>query len=204
MVADGHIPEGELCRSRTDADVGATLADVLDRRLTGYVVFEPQDSILFGDDERAVLTFESGVPVLAYYPASDAGGREALDALTGELFHAEMYELPAAALEAAHEVEDLRVGPTVPADALAGDETLVERTRAAAPDDRLVDDGGSAVEAFLADADRIESIREEARAEAQARAAEWGLNDQLDGETPPTETPAASSERPSRGDDGPP
>jgi len=183
MLADGHIPEGELRRSRTDADVGATLADVLDRELTGYVVFEPQGSILLGDGERAVLTFESGVPVLAYHSESDAGGPDALDALAGGPFHADVYELPPATLEAAHRVEELRVGPTAPARRLADDEALVERTRAAAPDDRLTEaEGPSAVEAFLADAQRVETIREEARAEAQARAAEWGLTGQLEDE----------------------
>lgn len=181
MLADGHIPEGELCRSRTDADVGATLADVLARELTGYVVFEPQGSILFGDDDRAVVTFEAGVPVLAYHPGSDAGGAAALDALTGDLFHAELYELPASALAAAHRVDEFRVDPTAPARRLAGDDALVERTRAAAPDARVADeDRPSAVEAFLADVDGIEAIREEARAEARSRAAEWGLTEQLD------------------------
>ncbi|WP_144902071.1 hypothetical protein [Halobellus captivus] len=181
MIADGQIPEGELCRSRTDADVGDTLAGVLDRELTGYVVFEPQGSILLGDDERAVLTFEDGVPVLAYHPASDTGGDGALDVLSGQLFHAAVYELPLDALEAAHEVVDLRVDPTAPARRLADDEALVDRTREAAPEGRLSDERDtSAVEEFLADADRIEEIRSEARAEAQARASEWGLHEQLD------------------------
>ncbi|WP_336021765.1 hypothetical protein [Halobellus salinisoli] len=181
MVVDGHIPEGELVRSRTDADVGDTLAGVLDRELTGYVVFEPQDSILLGDDERAVLTFDSGIPVLAYHPASDTGGDDALDALSGSLFHAALYELPPDALESAHTVEDLRVDPTAPARRLADDATLADRTREVAPEDRLVDErDASAVADFLADAERIEEIKTDARAEAQARAAEWGLRGQLD------------------------
>ena len=183
MIADGHIPEGRLCRSRTDADVGETLAGALDRELTGYVVFEPQGSILRGGDERAVLTFEDGVPVLAYHVPSDAGGTDALAALSGGLFHADSYELPAAALEEAHRVDALEIPPTAPADRLADDDDLVERTREAAPDDRLDDgDDPGSVAAFLADADRIDAIREEARAEAEARAAEWGLADQLDRE----------------------
>ncbi len=181
MVANGHIPEGRLCRSRTDADAGETLAGVLDRRLTGYVVFEPQGSILRGGDERAVLTFENGVPVLAYHAPSDAGGTDALAALSGGVFHAESYELSAEALAAAHRVDALRVPPTAPADRLADDDALIERTRAAAPDDRLGDEpDASAVAEFLADADRIEEIRQEARAEAEERAAEWGLTDHLD------------------------
>ena len=172
MVVDGHIPEGRLCRSRTDADVGETLAGVLDRGLTGYVVFEPQGSILRGGDERAVLTFEEGVPVLAYHAPSDTGGTDALEALSGGLFHAESYELPVDALE---------VPPTAPADRLADDDALAERTREAAPDDRVEDgaDAGAVAE-FLSDPDRIEAIRQEARAEAEERAAEWGLTDQLD------------------------
>jgi hypothetical protein len=181
MLVDGHIPEGELRRSRTDADVGETLSDVLDRELTGYVVFEPQGSILLGDGERAVVTFEDGVPVLAYHPASDAGGDDALDALSGSLFHAAVYELPPEDLAAAHRVEELRVDPLAPARRLVGDGALVEQTREAAPDDRLTPEGEtSAVEAFLADAESIEAIREEARAEAESRAAEWGLSEQLD------------------------
>jgi hypothetical protein len=179
MVANGHIPEGRLCRSRTDADVGETLAGVLDRELTGYVVFEPQGSILRGDDDRAVLTFEDGVPVLAYHAPSDAGGTDALAALSGGVFHAESYELPADALAAAHRVDALRVPPTAPADRLAGDDGLIERTRKAAPDDRLRADDATAVVEFLSDPDRIEAIRAEARAEAEERAAEWGLTDQL-------------------------
>lgn len=181
MVANGHIPEGQLCRSRTDADVGETLAEVLDRDLTGYVVFEPQGSILRGDDERAVLTFEAGVPVLAYHAPSDAGGTDAIAALSGGLFHAESYELPAEALADAHRVEALRVPPTEPADRLTDDDALIERTREAAPDDRLEDGSdASAVAEFLDDPDRIDAIRQEARAEAEERAAEWGLTDQLD------------------------
>ena len=181
MVADGHIPEGQLRRSRTDADIAETLAGVLDRELTGYVVFEPQGSILRGDDERAILTFDAGVPMLAYHPPSDAGGADALDALSGGPFHAETYELSADALAEAHRVEALRVSPAAPAEYLANDDTLIERTRAAASDDRLdPDTGASSVEAFLADEDQIEAIRAEARKEAEARAAEWGLTDQLD------------------------
>ena len=181
MVVDGHIPEGELRRSRTDADVAETLADALDRELTGYVVFEPRGSILRDDDDRAVLTFETGVPVLAYHAAEDVGGWDALDSLPGGPFHTEVYELPAESLSAAHRVEELRVGPTAPARELADRDALVERTRTAAPEDRLADEeSASAVEEFLADTERIEAIREEAAAEAEARAAEWGLTEQLD------------------------
>lgn len=194
MVVDGHIPEGELRRSRTEAAIGDTLTGVLDSELTGYVVFEPQGSILLGDDDRAVVTFEDGVPVLAYHPASDSGGDGALERLSGQVFHAAVYELPADALEPAHRVEDLRVHPTAPARRLADDEALADRTRAVAPDDRLNDGRDtSTVEDFLADAEQIEEIRTEARAEAQARAAEWGLRDQLDDDSPTADSDASET-----------
>jgi hypothetical protein len=178
------IPEGDLVSSRVVADAGATLSAALDARLTGYAVVEPQDALLLGDGGRTVVTFEEGVPVLAYDPSTDRGGSDALaDVAAAGPYRVEVYELPASALEAAHRTEDLRVPPTEPADRLADDASLVERTRDAAPADRLAEaEGPSAVEAFLADAERIESIRAEARREAKARAEEWGLADQLDEE----------------------
>ena len=61
------------------------------------------------------------------------------------------------------------------------DAGLAARTREAAPDERLGDgaDEDDAVAAFLADDDRIDAIREQARSEARDRAAEWGLDDAL-------------------------
>jgi hypothetical protein len=176
-----EIPEGDLRRSRVVADLGVTLRSALDRGLTGYVVVEPQDALLLDDGGRVVLTFEDGVPVLAYDPATDTGGDAALgDVDTAGPSRVEVYELPTDALASAHRSEDLRVPPAGPAERLASDSDLAARTREAAPADRLAEaDGPSAVEEFLADADRIEEIREEARAEAAARADEWGLTDQL-------------------------
>lgn len=182
VPADVQIPEGDLIRSRVVSDAGVTLSAALDGELTGYAVVEPQDALLLGDGGSAVLTFEDGVPVVAYDPSADRGGSDALAefAVAGP-YRVEVYELPAPALEPAHRTEGLRVPPTEPADRLADDEALVERTREAAPEARLEDETGrSAVAEFLADAERIESIRAEAREEAQARAEEWGLTDQLD------------------------
>ncbi|RDI71341.1 hypothetical protein [Halopelagius longus] len=182
VPADVQIPEGDLIRSRVVADAGVTLSAALDDELTGYAVVEPQDALLLGDGGRAVLTFEDGVPVLAYDPATDRGGSDALaDFAAAGPYRVEVYELPASALDAAHGTDELRVPPTEPADRLADDPSLAERTREAAPADRLdAGEGQSAVEEFLADADRIEAIREEAREEAAARAEEWGLSDQLE------------------------
>jgi hypothetical protein len=176
-----RIPRGDLLRSRVVDDPGTTLSTALDRRLTGYAVFEPQDAVLLDDDTRGVVTFEDGVPTLAYCTDTDRGGAEALGDVAGPgPYSVDLYELDRAALAEAHEADDLRVPPGLPAERLTDDRDLVTRTREAAPDDRLGADDTDAVAAFLDDEEGIEAIRERAREEARARAAEWGLTDALD------------------------
>ncbi|AZH24571.1 hypothetical protein [Haloplanus aerogenes] len=175
------IPRGDLIRSRVVDDPGAALATALERRLTGYAVLEPQDAVLLGDETRGVVTFEDGIPVLAYCTETDRGGADALADVAGPgPYSVELYELDASALAEAHEADDLRVSPGLPAERLGADRNLVTRTREAAPDDRLGNDDTDAVEAFLADEAQIEAIRDRAREEARARAEEWGLTDALD------------------------
>jgi hypothetical protein len=176
-----NVPRGRLVRSRVVDDPGVVLDAALDRSLTGYAVLEPQDALLFDDGARGVMTFESGVPVLVYDATTDRGGPDALADLAGPgPYRVELYELPPAALDAAHDTPALRVPPAMPAERLVGDADLAARTREAAPESRLADEpAGSAVEAFLADETKIEAIRTQAREEAQRRAAEWGLTDAL-------------------------
>ena len=194
-----NLPRGSLVRSRVVSDPGVALAEVLERRLTGYAVLEPQDSILLETDANGVLTFESGVPVLAYHAGTDRGGPSALaDLAVPGPYSVDIYELDREELAEAHDTPELRVPPGMPADRLAADADLVDRTRACAPADRLrtgsidsagadtgtgdgpsSDEGAGAVEAFLADEETIEEIRRQAREEARTRAAEWGLDDEL-------------------------
>lgn len=177
-----RIPRGTLVQSRVVSDPGVALAAALDCGLTGYALFEPHDAVLLDSGTRGVVTFEKGVPVLAYEADSDTGGSAALGALAVPgPYSADLFELPAAALEAAHEAETLRIPPGLPADRLAGDAGLAARTREAAPPERAADtaDGDDPVAAFLADEEKIAAIREEARAEARERAAEWGLDEHL-------------------------
>ncbi|MFB6102136.1 MAG: hypothetical protein ABEJ73_06175 [Haloplanus sp.] len=176
-----RIPRGDLIRSRVVDDPGATLETALERRLTGYAVFEPQDAVLLGDETRGVITFEGGVPVLAYCTDTDRGGADALADVAGPgPYSVDLFELDRSALAEAHEADDLRISPALPAERLTDDRDLVTRTREAAPDDRLGGDGTAPVESFLADEAQIEAIREQAREEARARAEEWGLTDALD------------------------
>lgn len=178
-----HVPEGELVRARVVDDVAAPLARALDGEFTGYAVFEPGGSLLLGEEAAGVLTFADGVPVVAYCETTDEGGVDALAALAGPgPWSVERYELPELPLEPVHDTDSFRVPPGAPAEELAGDPSLAKRTREQAPAGRLDADEGdaSAVEAFLQDEDRIAEIQQEARAEARERAAEWGLDEQLE------------------------
>jgi len=180
------LPGGDLVRSRVVSDPGTALEDALDCRLTGYAVLEPQDTVLLAGDARGVLTFEDGVPVLAYHTDTDRGGPAALaDLAVPGPYRLRLVSLPAETVVDLHETTELQVPPGMPAERLAGDPELAERARNLAPGDRprMVGDGEdgsdreSAVEAFLDDEDKIEAIREQAREEARERAEAWGLDD---------------------------
>jgi hypothetical protein len=175
------IPPGELVRSRVVTDPATPLAGALERSLTGYARLEPQEALLLGDGGPAVVTFDDGVPVLAYHAGADAGGPAALAELgaAGPL-RAELYRVDDPALAAAHDADALRVPPGMPAERLAGDPDLAERTRAAAPPEGAADGGTDPLAAFLADDERVAAIQEEARREARERAAEWGLDGELE------------------------
>lgn len=184
-----RLPPGDLVGARVAADFAAPLATALDDRLTGYHRLEPGDALLGAGGSEAVITLESGVPVLAYdvgNAGDDADGPAALATLAGTTpVRVERYRLPAEALASLHDPQidgsdPFRVAPGAPARELAGDEALAERTREAAPAERRDAAGDhDALAAFLADEERVEAVRREARAEARARAEEWDLGDQL-------------------------
>ena len=190
------LPGGRLVRSRVVADPRTVLLDALDRELTGYAVLEPQGSLLLDADGDGVVTFREGIPVVAYHTGTERGGPPALADLAAEgPYRQELFAVDASDLSAVHGQESFRVPPEMPAERLAGDQALADRTRAAlaATDHPLsgCDDGSRAgpsdgrpaagptasgpVEAFLDDREKIEAIREEARAEAERRAEEWGF-----------------------------
>ncbi|QZY00455.1 hypothetical protein [Halobaculum rubrum] len=181
-----RLPRGDLVGARVATDFAAPLAASLDDDLTGYLRLEPGDALLGIGGSEAVITLESGVPVLAYDAGGDVDGPAALAALAGTTpVRVERYRLPADALDSLHDPtadgnDPFRVAPGAPARELAGDDALAERTREAAPAERRAAGGDhDALAAFLADEERVEAVRREARAEARARADEWGLGDQL-------------------------
>ncbi|WP_415380433.1 hypothetical protein [Halosimplex sp. TS25] len=187
--------EGRLLRSRVVSDPRTVLIDALDRELTGYAVFEPQDALLLDASGSGVLTFREGVPTVAYHTGTERAGPPALaDLAAAGPYRLELFAVAPADLTRVHGEERFRVPPGMPAERLAGDQALAERTRAAAPAERLggntrvrkdgdanpaeTDDRQTgAVEAFLDDTEKIEAIRERARDEAKQRADEWGFDD---------------------------
>lgn len=133
------------------------------------------------DGDGVVLTFGDGLPVVADHDDTDRGGGAALSALaTPGSYHVELYESSSGDLDPVHYVNEFRVARGAPAEQVADAPGLVKRTRWAAPDDR---DAGATdpVAAFLADEERVETIREQAREEAERRATELGFDDSLKG-----------------------
>jgi hypothetical protein len=175
------LPQGRLVRKRVVTDVGTVLATALDEHLTGYARLESQDALLLGADGVGILTFEAGIPTVAYHTGTDSAGPDALaDIAVAGPHRLELYELPASELADIHDTDSLRLPPELPAERLAGNPTLAERTLSAAPSDRPGEqgdsaDGAGAVEAFLDDEETIAAIQSRASDQAQQRADEWNL-----------------------------
>jgi len=174
------LPRGRLVRSRVVSSLATPLRTVLDRELTGYARLESQDAMLLDADGAGVLTFEDGVPAVAYHTGTDAGGVDALaDIAVAGPHRLELYELDESALAEVHDADELVVPPGLAAEHLVGDGDLADRLREAGPEDRTAADhdrGLDAVASFLEDEERIDSIRDRARAEAESRADEWGFD----------------------------
>ncbi|WP_336034941.1 hypothetical protein [Halobacterium yunchengense] len=173
----------ELTFARVVEDAAAALRVVLDRGLTGHAVLEPQDAFLLDDGGAGVLAVTDGVPTHVRHTGTGDGGAAALAALatTGPL----RVECYAGSGGDVPRTDEYAVAAAAPAERLAGDDALADRTRAAADaagvaarEDADADaDSLDAVEAFLADEQRVEAIQERAREEAEARAEEWGFDD---------------------------
>lgn len=178
-----RLPRGTLLRSRVVGDPATPLADAFERSLNGYGVFVPQQTLLLDDTARGVITFENGVPVVAYHTGTERGGPDAIaDLAVPGPYRIELYRLPDDALAPIHESAELRVPPDLPARRLGGDDDLAARIRASVPDDVPVTStsgGDDPLSSFLDDDQAIADLRACARAEARDRAERWGLTAQL-------------------------
>lgn len=187
---------GELLHSRVVADLGAVLEHALEESITGYATVEPQDALLLDAEGLGILALESGVPVAAKHTGTGRIGREALAELSvpGPC-RVELYGCTRPVSFA--EEPPNRIPPGLPADRLARDPDLANRTRSAAADRGIGERADAdALEAFLTDDDRVEAIRREARAEARQRAEEWGLSEALADPPPASDQSGASVDDP--------
>lgn len=174
------LPEGQPCFDRVVMAVDDPLAEALDREMTGYGVIVPQAGLLGEGTGKGILWFDAGIPVDARHTGTGRTGSEALAdvAATGP-FRVRLVEAALPPDVAKREP----LPPGAPAERVAGNGALAARTREAADrdDERVQDDELDAVEAFLADEEKIEAIQEQAAAEARRRAEEWGFRT-VDGE----------------------
>lgn len=179
------LPRGEVVAARVADDHGVALRAAHDEALTGYLVLEPSATLLLDEEGAGVLTVVEGVPVLASHTGTGCGGADALADLAGPgPVKVERRAVDANALAAVHDADGadaLAVAPGEPARVLTGDRDLAAATRDRAPPDHPGRDAtADPLESFLADDDRIASLREDAREEAKRRADEWGFVDELD------------------------
>ncbi|MFB6124770.1 MAG: hypothetical protein ABEJ59_02270 [Halanaeroarchaeum sp.] len=173
------LPPGDPTFDRVVAGMGDPLAAALDRSLTGYAEVVPQAALLLDADGQAVLWFEDGLPTHATHTRTGARGTDVL----AELAATGPYRVrlvPVAADRFDPPGDGATLSPAAPAERLAGEDRLAERTRDRADLDPAAatdGDGLDAVEAFLEDDEKIRAIRDRARAEAKRTASEWNLGD---------------------------
>lgn len=169
------LPEGPPCFDRVVMAVDEPLGEALDRTLTGYGEVVPQAGLLGDGVGSGIIWFEDGVPVGARHSGTGRTGSAAL----ADIAETGPYRVRLVETDLPTRVRDREsLPPAAPAEQLAGNEPLAERTRCAA-DSPPTDDSEAeldAVEAFLADEAKIEAIQQQAAAEARRRAEEWGFD----------------------------
>lgn len=183
-----NVPSGNLLQARVVQTPAPLLADALDRELTGYLRIAAGETLLLEGYGRAVITLVDGVPRAAYHTGKDVAGNRAIETIP-ELgpYHVELYRTDQSVLKPVHTDTAVQIPPGRPAERLAEDPTLAERTRTAASPDHLeqarhTDEDRLA--AFLEDEKHIQQIKQEARQQAQTRAEEWGLTGELTEQSP--------------------
>ena len=168
------LPEGQTTFDRVVMSVADPLRAALDRGTTGYGAIVPQAGLLGDGPGTGVIWFEDGIPIGARHTGTGRTGSEAL----ADIAETGPYRVRLVAAEVPQSLgQAAELSPGAPAEQVAGDSDLAARTRDAATRESPVGDPGEldAVEAFLADEEKIDAIQRQAAAEARKRAAEWGF-----------------------------
>jgi hypothetical protein len=165
-------PAGNPTFDRVVMSVGEPLREALDNDLQGYAEIVPQAGLLGDAAGCCRLWFEDGVPVGATHTGT---GRTDAAALA-DIAETGPYRVRLVAVADPSQVQPGDLPPDAPAEQVVGDSDLAERTRERASGDGEQDGADlDAVEAFLADEEKIEAIKQRAAMEARERAAEWDL-----------------------------
>lgn len=166
-------PAGQTQFDRVVMSIAEPLREALETELLGYGEIVPQAGLLGDGAGRCVLWFKCGVPVGAHHTGTGRSDSEALAdiAATGP------YRVRLVAIDDPEKLQDGSLAPGAPAEQVLGDPDLASRTRekVEAGDRTAEDEDLDAVEAFLADEDKIEAIQKRAAMEARKRAEEWDL-----------------------------
>jgi hypothetical protein len=193
------LPDGQTTFDRVVMSVGEPLRAALDRETTGYGAIVPQAGLLGDGAGTGVIWFEDGIPIGARHTGTGRTGSEAL----ADIAETGPYRVRLVAAEVPQSLGPAaELAPGAPAEQVAGDSDLAARTREAATREGPVGDAGEldAVEAFLADEEKIDAIQRQAAVEARKRAAEWGFEtvDEAGAELPataPESVPPATAAR---------
>jgi hypothetical protein len=167
-------PAGQARFDRVVMSVADPLWEALETELVGYGEIVPQAGLLGDEAGHCVLWFDHGVPVRAHHTGTGRTDSEAL----ADIAETGPYRVRLVELADPDQLQTGDLAPTAPAEQVIGDAELASQTRAVADTSDPAEPGDEldAVEAFLADEDKIEAIQKRAAMEARQRADEWGID----------------------------
>lgn len=166
-------PDGQPRFDRVVMSVADPLREALDSELVGYGEIVPQAGLLGDEAGRCVVWFDAGVPVSARHTGTGRTDSAAL----ADIAETGPYRVKLVAVEDDAALRTGDLAPGAVAEQVLGDPDLADRTRErAGADGHAGEDELDAVEAFLADEEKIEAIQKRARMEARQRAEEWNLS----------------------------
>ncbi len=166
-------PEGPARFDRVVMSLSDPLWEALETELLGYGEIVPQAGLLGDEAGQCILWFDGGVPVSAKHTGTGRTDSEAI----ADIAETGPYRVRLVETDDRGQIRDGTLSPAAPAEQVLGDAELTKRTRsvADAPEPTESGDELDAVEAFLADEEKIEAIQKRAAMEARKRADEWGF-----------------------------